>query len=89
MIIELYDQAFEQFVKGLKYVFHIAILIEYPLIMKFFFFDRGEYPHTSLNLVLVYAGASFLMFMALWGHYISSRPRNPGFVEWEHFRTQN
>ena len=65
-----------------KYVFHAAVFIITPLGYRGFYYRYGEFPS-----VFVCVWVLTLEFMALWSHYLASKPHDPGFVAWKHFRT--
>ena len=75
-------------IKYLKYAFHLIIGILIPGIVWRFFVRFGNGPLSSLYTFVNLIVALSLAFMALWSHHLAKKGNDPGFIEWEHFRTQ-
>jgi hypothetical protein len=71
--------------KSLKYVFHVSVLYMFPMVQWRFFWRYDDFNMTAY-LTLLFS-ATFSIVMAQWSYTIAEKGKDPGFVEWEDFRT--
>ena len=83
VVITITDFLFEY----LKYMFHAILLVLFPLGFYRFWISYGNTPFNSLYVLFHMSIFIFLIFMALWSHFLASKGNDPGFIDWEHFRT--
>jgi hypothetical protein len=57
----------------------------FPSAFYRFFFKFGDYSLTTLLKVCI---SAFFAVMAFWSHWNAGPPVNPGWLEWEHFRSE-
>lgn len=70
----------------LKYTFHAAVGVLFPMVQWRYFLRFQDY-NTGLLLLSLVSG-SFFIFMAQWSYMGAQKGNDPGYVDWEHFRNQ-
>ena len=71
----------------MKYLFYALVVWLYPSSFYLFYFKHGEWFGVAVVLkMLITAG---LAGMAYWSFKMAAPSNNPGYLEWEHFRTDD
>ena len=70
--------------RNTKYAFYALVIVLYPSSFYRFFFKFGDYSLLTLVKMTI---SAFFAGMAYWSHHEAGPPKNPGWLEWEHFRT--
>lgn len=85
---EICDYIRDLFFNNIKYLFHLLVIVLYPTSFYRFYFKYSIYPWNDffnfINILIV----SFLVYMAHLSYLYANKSNNPGYVEWDHFRTQ-
>jgi len=73
--------------KNMKYLFHVLVIVLFPSSFYRFFFKFGAYPWNDIFVCIYIAISVFFVYMADLSFRFAKEQNNPGYVEWEHFRT--
>jgi hypothetical protein len=72
---------------NMKYLFHALVIVLFPASFYRFFFKFGAYPWNDFFVCLYIGVATLFVYMADLSFRFAKETNNPGYVEWEHFRT--
>jgi hypothetical protein len=73
--------------KMTKYLFYILVGVLYPMVVHRYFIKFGQYPFFDFECTYKMAISALFAVMAFWNFIHTIPPNNPGWVEWEHFRS--
>jgi hypothetical protein len=88
-IWKLYYMIEREVMKYVKYLFYILVIWLFPTSFYLYYFKYGQYPWNSFWVALMFSISSALAGMAYWSHKEASPPNDPGYLDWEHFRTDS
>ena len=71
-----------------KYYFYALVIVLDPSSDYRYFIKKGYTPFNSVSTLMCMMTTAFFCAMAYWSHYRASPPNDPGYVEWDHFRSE-
>jgi hypothetical protein len=86
--VKLYMLAEDWVMAKTKYFFYVLVIYLYPTSFQRFFFNFGRFPWNDIGCFIQMSISAFFAFMAFLSYKMATPENNPGYVEWEHFRTQ-
>ena len=71
-----------------KYYFYALAATLYPAAYYRYFIRFGITPFNDWTCLLTMCIAAFFCVMAVWSHSVASAPRDPGYMDWDDFRSE-
>ena len=71
-----------------KYYFYALAATLYPAAYYRYFIRFGITPFNDWMCLLTMCIAAFFCVMAVWSHSVASAPRDPGYMDWDDFRSE-
>mmetsp|Transcript_15740 Transcript_15740/g.24201 ORF Transcript_15740/g.24201 Transcript_15740/m.24201 type:complete len:97 (+) Transcript_15740:148-438(+) len=87
--MQIYSVIYWWVMRNTKYAFYALAIWLYPSAFYLYYFKHGEYPWNSFSLLLKMASIAFLCALGYWCHAKAAPPNDPGYLNWDNFRTDS